>query len=174
MPFRRFFFCCIIISSIQAQDFIDWSTNFRMPPRRSLNYSRTSYYENSKNWQAIIDSTWGEGLPIAEKLAIFDTVWNTIDAKFACFQHLDIDWNEIKNKYRPEIEQGVSRGRFAAIMSHMALALQESHTWFDDMDVSSLYYPEPGTPLLYAGGWGMDSHFGACLTPLPDRLVAGL
>jgi hypothetical protein len=168
MVFRLFFFCLLLISLVQAQDFFDWSTNFRTPRRSSLNYSRSSYNENSQNWPAIIDSIWGEGLPAAEKLAIFDTVWNTIDAEFACFHHLEIDWDEIRNKYRPEIEHGVSKGRFAAIMNHMSLALQESHTWFDDLDVSSLYYPLPGTPLLYAGGWGMDSHFGACLTPLAD------
>ncbi len=27
---------------------------------------------------------------------------------------------------------------------------------------------DPGIPLLYVGGWGLNTHFGACLTPLPD------
>ena len=35
------------------------------------------------DWSAIIDSTWGEGLPTEQKLGIFDTFWNAIDRKFA-------------------------------------------------------------------------------------------
>ncbi|MCI0695083.1 S41 family peptidase [candidate division KSB1 bacterium] len=134
----------------------------------NLQNANASLSKITKDWQAIIDSTWGDGLPTGEKLAIFDTVWTTIDEKFACFQNLDVDWLALKNLYRPEIERGVSRGRFAAIMNHLSVALKEPHTIFLDTLVNVYTKPEPGVPLLFAGGWGDNGHFGAGLTPLPD------
>ena len=121
-----------------------------------------------KDWETIIDTTWGSGLPTAEKLEIFDSVWTLIDYKYACFQNLDLDWNALRNLYRPEIENGVSRGRFAAILNYMCLKLNEAHTWFTDVEVNVATPLEPGIPLIRAGGWGGDNHFGAGLMPLPD------
>lgn len=120
------------------------------------------------DWAAIIDSTWGPGLPTSEKLQIFDTFWNNIDWYFACFQDLDVDWDSLRTTYRSEIQDTVSRGRFAAIMNHLALALKEAHTNCEDKTVNWYTNPDPGTPLLFVGGWGFNNHFGACLTPLPD------
>ena len=122
-------------------------------------------------WRALIDSTWGEVLPVEQKLEIFDRFWNVIDHKFACFQDLDVDWNALYDRYRPEVADGVSRGRFAAIMNHMALALKESHTYIDDRVVNWNTEPAPGIPLLCVGGWGDAGHFGAGLTPLPDSTL---
>ncbi len=124
-----------------------------------------------KDWDAIIDSTWGSGLPTSEKLEIFDSIWTVIDYKYACFQNLDLDWNAIRDTYRPEIENGVSRGRFAAILNHMCLKLIEAHTWFTDIQVNVATPIVPGTPLIRAGGWGGDNHFGAGLIPLPDSSI---
>jgi len=124
---------------------------------------------SAEDWQGAIDQTWGQGLPTATKLAIFDTFWTTIDRQFACFQGIDVDWDALRAEYRSEIETGVSRGRFAAIMNHISLALVESHTWARDAVVNSGTYPRPGVPLLHVGGWLGNSHFGACLTPLPDK-----
>ena len=123
-----------------------------------------------EDWQAVIDSTWGQGLPTADKLAIFDTFWNTIDDDFAGFQNLDVNWDSLRDVYRPEVEAGVSRGRFAGIMSHLKLALREAHTVVLDEGVwgDSL---EPGVPLLVNQGayhYADHGHFGAGLTPLPD------
>ena len=121
-----------------------------------------------QDWAAIIDSTWGGGLPTAQKLNIFDKFWLTIDQQFACFQDLVVNWDSLKNVYRYEIENGVSRGRFAAIMNHLALALKESHTNIEDKVVCWQTPLKKGVPLLVVGGWGENGHFGAGLTPLPD------
>jgi hypothetical protein len=122
-------------------------------------YSRT-------DWQAVIDATWGEGLPTADKLVIFDNFWNTIDQKFACFHNHNINWDSIKTLYRPEIQAGVSRGRFDAIMNNISLALKEAHTRALDNFITSTAI-NPGVPILIIGG-GWYGHFGAGLTPLPD------
>jgi hypothetical protein len=119
-------------------------------------------YSGSTDWQAAIDSTWGSSpLTPAQRLQILNTFWDTIDEKFACFQNLEVDWAALKALYEDEVQQDISRGRFAAIMNHLALALRESHTYVDDVVVNRQTAPEPGVPLLFVGGWGDNGHFGA-------------
>jgi len=130
-------------------------------PKKSGHYTKV-------DWAAIIDATWGAGLPTAQKLAIFDNAWNEVNSRYAAFQNLDVDWDSLKNVYRPEIENGVSRGRFAAIMNHLAFALKEAHTFIADMPVNWGTALNPGVPLFVIGAWRDNAHFGACLTPLPD------
>jgi hypothetical protein len=121
------------------------------------------------DWAPIIDATWGPSpLTIPQMLSVFDNFWTQIDQDFACFQDLDVDWTALRDRYRPEIAGGVSRGRFAAIMGHLSLALQESHTRIADLGVTRFTFPDPGVPLFYIGNWGDDRHFAAGLTPLPD------
>ena len=119
-------------------------------------------------WAERVDEFWGPGVSTAEKLAFFDTFWTTIDRDFACFQDLDVDWNALRDLYRPEVAAGVSKGRFAAIMSRLSLALMDAHTVALDRDVFWRTPNEPGVPLLVVGQWGQINDFGACLTPLPN------
>jgi len=130
-------------------------------PKQPGHYSLT-------DWRRVIDSTWGPGLPVSEKLAIFDMCWNTIDAKFGCFNNLSVNWDSLRTVYRPEIEDTVSRGRFAAIMNHLGTALREGHTNVKDILVNSSTELLPGVPLWVVGAWTDVGHFGAGLTPLPD------
>jgi hypothetical protein len=120
------------------------------------------------DWRRVIDSTWGPGLPVDRKLAIFDTFWNTIDQEFACFNNLSVNWDSLRTVYRTEIEDTVSRGRFASIMKQLALALRESHTNISDDSVINRTALLPGVPLWIVGAWWDVGHFGAGLTPLPD------
>ncbi|MFA6232685.1 MAG: S41 family peptidase [Bacteroidota bacterium] len=123
----------------------------------------------ANDWAELIDQTWGPGLPTEEKLRIFDLFWSTIDKSFACFNDVVVDWDSLRAAFRPEIEAGVSRGRFAAIMKHLAMSLKESHTVVRDKVVEKSFSSMArGIPLLYVGTWGYQSQFGAGLTPLPD------
>ena len=98
---------------------------------------------------------------------MFDEFWTAIDERFASFQGLDLDWAAVRDRYRPEIAAGVSRGRFAAIMSHLALALRESHTVASDLRV--LQTPRlPGVPILVLRGAPFNNTFGACATAHAD------
>src|SRR5262249_20632102 len=90
-----------------------------------------------------IDAIWGPGAPTADKLAIFHTFWNYVDAHYAAFQNSTVDWAALRDKYRPEVAAGVSRGRFAAIMNQLSLALRESHSQADDILVNFLTLPQP-------------------------------
>lgn len=121
------------------------------------------------DWRRAIDSVWGPGLPTSEKLQIFDRVWKVLDSNFACFHNLHVNWDSLRTIYRSEVMNGVSRGRFAAIMMHLSLALKESHTIASDETVCFLTELNAGVPLLVVGNWGENGHFGAGLTPLPDK-----
>jgi hypothetical protein len=130
-------------------------------PKRPGHYSKT-------DWRSAIDSTWGQGLPVSTKLAILDSFWNTIDDSFACFNNLTVNWDSLRAAYRSEVEDTVSRGRFAAIMNHLAMALREGHTIISDITVNYGTLLLPGVPLWVVGAWMDVGHFGAGLTPLPD------
>jgi len=129
--------------------------------------------KTAEDWRAVIDATWGDGLPTEEKLQIFDDVYQSLDSEFGCFQGLNIDMDSLRDMYRPEISAGVSRGRFAAIMNYFVLAFKEGHNVIADTQLNFNNYqpPEPGVPLFAIGCWTDNSHFGATLTPLPDSTL---
>jgi C-terminal processing protease CtpA/Prc len=118
-------------------------------------------------WATAIDTTWGPGLPTERKLEIFDAFWTTIDERFAAFQGLDVDWASLRDRYRSEIAAGVSRGRFAGIMSHLTVALREFHTQAFDSGVASTPR-RPGVPILVLRGPAINNTFGACATAQDD------
>ncbi|WP_340112590.1 T9SS type A sorting domain-containing protein [Maribellus mangrovi] len=132
---------------------------------------RKSEY-TKEDWQALIDVWWGEGLSTDMKLEIFDRYWKVIDEEFACFNRLDIDWQLLRQLYRPEIEAGVSRGRFQAILSHMNLALMDGHTYALNSSIA-MNISEVGIPLIGRNN-PFDSNannLGAALSPLPDSTL---
>lgn len=120
------------------------------------------------DWASLIDSTWGPGPSTAEKLRVFDVVCGQLESKYAAFVNLDLDIKAFRDRYRPEVARGVSRGRFAAIMNHLALSLREAHTMMIDQTVNWGTNPRPGVPLFVVGAWLDNSRFGASLTPLRD------
>lgn len=138
-------------------------------PTRLENISPGQY--TKAHWQEIIDSTWGHGLPTAEKLQIFDVACDYIDDGYGAFVNYNVNIDSLRNLYRPEIEEGVSRGRFAAIMNFLAYALKDAHTSIDCLPVNGDTELQPGIPLFVIGAWGNQRHFGAGLTPLPDSTL---
>ncbi|MBN2464016.1 hypothetical protein JXD38_00115 [candidate division WOR-3 bacterium] len=139
-----------------------------MPAAFRPSITKTPGHYSTTDWRQAIDSVWGEGLPTETKLQIFDDWWSKLDMSFAAFHNLEVDWDSLRSVYRAEIEDTVSRGRFAAIVSHLSMALQETHTTAFDLLVSEQTALVPGTPVLVIGGWRYDDHFGAGLTPLTD------
>ncbi|MCW8812667.1 MAG: hypothetical protein OQK65_03950, partial [Chlorobium sp.] len=112
---------------------------FKTPP-----ITKSPGHYTKKDWQALIDSVWGPGLPTSEKLAIFDSAFNQIDWWYGAFMNLDVDIDSLRDLYRPEIQNGVSRGRFAAIMNYFSMALKDAHTMIIDIPVNWGTYPQPG------------------------------
>ena len=144
----------------------------RLHPSEIINIQhiqKPSGHYSTYDWTNVIDRTWGPGLSTTEKLRIFDLVWNNIDQNYGGFVNFNVDIDSLKQLWRPEIEEGVSRGRFAGIMSHFILALNEGHTMIADIPVSYGTFLKPGVPILViSDGFGDHGHFGAVLTPLPD------
>lgn len=126
---------------------------------------------SSQDWAALIDSVWGPGVPTPDKLAIFDLAWNAVDDGYGAFMNLNVDLDSLKNVYRPEIQNGVSRGRFAAIMTHLSLALKDAHTSIFDTPVSFGTSIQPGIPLFVVGPNRDNARFGAVLTVAPDSTL---
>lgn len=117
--------------------------------------------------RALIDAFWGAGEPTEEKLRKFDIFWNYVEAKYAAFQGVEVDWYALRDRYRPEVAAGVSRGRFAAIMNQLSLALQEPHTQALDLEVNAFTVPDRGVPILAVGDTSFNPS-GACTTTGTD------
>lgn len=162
------------ISPFSSKYVIDKQKNYTIEyrvykPKHLENILPGHYTKN--DWAVIIDSTWGTGLPTAQNLAIFDLAWNNIDQGYGAFMNMYINLDSLRNVYRPEIQAGVSRGRFAAIMNHLAYALKDAHTLIEDMPVNVFTNLQPGIPLFVIGACVDISRFGAGLTPLPDSTL---
>jgi len=121
-----------------------------------------------EEWREIIDDYWGTGAETSEKVRIFDTAWDNLDQDYGAYMNLEVDMRALRRRYRQEIRDGVSRGRFAAIMNHLSLAMNDAHTVIMNGPVSWNTQVQIGTPLFVVGGWGDNSYFGAALTPMPD------
>jgi hypothetical protein len=120
------------------------------------------------DWASLIDATWGPGDPPAQQLATFDEFWEDVDARFACFHDIEDVWLDLRALYRPEVEGGVSRGRFAGILGQLSLSLRESHTCAHDIEVTTTYAGR-GIPLLYANALGFRAgDLGAAVTARDD------
>ncbi|UCF65510.1 MAG: T9SS type A sorting domain-containing protein [bacterium] len=137
------------------------------------NFPKKSFYESRNNWQAIIDSTWGPGLPRANKLLIFDRYADALHNEFDGFLSLGMDfyeWDTLRAHYRNMIDSTTSRGGFSAIMSQLANALRDAHTRAVDTGVT--WTPlNPGVPLLVLSAYTTIEHFGAVLTAMPDSTL---
>ena len=147
----------------------------RGPMSHDPNFKRTSqlsFYKRKSEWRKIIDSTWGPGLPLVEKLNVFDYYSGHIRAHNPTFAYTRLNWDSVSAHWRAKITDSTSRGGFSAILSHLARELTDSHIWAMDTIMYATQL-NPGTPILVGVAydlhdWGAVSHFGAGLTTLPD------
>ena len=121
-----------------------------------------------EDWRHKIDSTWGEGISNITKLRIFDDFWKTIDEEYPSFHNIDVDWDSLRNVFRPEVISGVSKGRFYAIMSQLFFSLRDFHTRMVDIEIARTELKH-GTPVLVPWGHWEVGHFGAALAPTKDN-----
>jgi hypothetical protein len=126
-----------------------------------------SFYKSKENWDYIIDTTWGPGQPLNEKLEIFDTYAEVLTTSYIKFQTLGLNetkWDSIVSDYRSKITDTTSRGGFAALMGRFAYYLYDGHTHaFDNVVLNSPV--NQGTPIM---NMGWPSHFGAVTTTSED------
>ena len=87
-----------------------------------------SFYESRSEWQHIIDTTWGPGDPLPQKLLIYNTYAQKVHDQFDGFLSLQLNWDSLYNYYLNKITDSTSRGAFSSIMSHFAYDLKDLHT----------------------------------------------
>jgi hypothetical protein len=142
------------------------------PTRATSAVSLSPYLRIGKRtveeWREEIDFYWGPGAEAAEQLRIFDLAWNELDHRYGAYMNLDVDMPALRNRYREEIADGVSKGRFAAILNHLSLAMKDAHTVIMRRSVNLNTAVRSGTPLFVVGAWSNNERFGASLTPMPD------
>ena len=136
-------------------------------------FPKKSFYESKNDWQYIIDTTWGPGLPLEDKREIFNTFVEGLENNFDGFNSLGFtqnSWDSLKNHYYSKIDSSTSRGRFCAIMTYFSLELTDLHTYaYDNVVAFTQLYP--GLPYLILTGFWDRKHFGAVVTVLPDSSV---
>lgn len=134
---------------------------------KSAKISEKSFYQRKSEWKHIIDTTWGPGAPLTEKLELFNNLAKGIHdySDYLHFQRLDYD--SLCISYRNKIDESTSCGAFSAIISHFLYEFEDAHTFaFDTAVVFSAL--NPGTPILLVGMGNSIEHFGAVTTILPD------
>ncbi|MDH3890510.1 MAG: PKD domain-containing protein [candidate division Zixibacteria bacterium] len=140
----------------------------KQPPPNHM--SKTPGHYTRDDWAAAIDYTWGSGEPAEIKEFVWAEYWGITDSLYACWQDIDDDWDSIQVSALNELASGVSRGRFAAMLTYASMALMESHSRCFDYNLA-LTQPLPGVPIMTIGDWGSSTHFGASLTPLEDSTL---
>jgi hypothetical protein len=151
--------------ALQASPF---RTRFKNPGKRVSEFT-------TEDWNAWIDSTWGPGQTATQQLSVFDTFWNRIDASWGGFPNISLNWDSIRTLYRPQVAGGLSRGRFAGVMSRVWMSLMEAHVYITDLSIDKMYGNDntglwaykSGVPLLLIGTYWWDL-LGAPVTALPD------
>ena len=156
----------IIVGVAHAQDPSTTASDFSW----KAVYGKSPAHFTPAEWAPIIDATWGDGLPTVAKLTLFDTWWNELDLRYGAFHNIDTNLDTMRAHYRPEIEAGVSRGRFSGIMTHFTYQLEELHTYLFDIPVRNTPMNK-GIPMMVIGQWGTNNRFGAILTPMPDSTL---
>lgn len=112
-----------------------------------------------------VDVYWGDAPSAETRLAIFDELWENLAQGYAAFSVLDLDWDEVRERYRPQIAAATGYGRFYQLLSWMNAELEDAHT-------SLVSYGICSTPLAWRPPFfrpdQWSSAIGACVTPLDD------
>jgi hypothetical protein len=58
-----------------------------------------------------VDEYWGAAPDEATRLEIFDALWQNLAEAYACFSVLDVDWDEVRERYRPLVAEAEGYGR---------------------------------------------------------------
>ncbi|MDX9975017.1 MAG: S41 family peptidase [FCB group bacterium] len=65
----------------------------------------------------------------SETQQLFDQVWSTFDQNYSYFEAKDIDWDDVRDDYRPLFSQDLSAAVFAERIAEMQQELHDWHVW---------------------------------------------
>lgn len=93
-------------------------------------------------WLAFAIGAWLGGVLSAQRAAgaeadleLFEAVWRAVDRHFYDPSHHGIDWDEVRQRYRPRIETARNAGEVREALNDMLSELRASHTAILDADV---------------------------------------
>ncbi len=112
-----------------------------------------------------VESFFGEAPDKETRLLIFDTMWEDFRMHYAGFGPSPVDWYDVRDEYRPAVEQATSYGEFFHILSKIFIALQDGHTVIGSDKVCDTPLAER-PPYFVHSDWS--SVIGACVTALAD------
>lgn len=69
----------------------------------------------------------------------FEQVWKTVNDNFFAPNFNGLDWQDIREKYRPQASQARSKADLARVINQMLAELQTSHTHFYTPDEPKYY-----------------------------------
>jgi carboxyl-terminal processing protease len=98
----------------------------------------------------------------AERTEIFEIVWRTVNDDYYDPTFHGVNWQEVRERYRPRIEAAPNDQEFYAQFEVMLAELRDSHTGFSAP-------PPPGTPPD-----GQPGSLGLSLVEIEGRTVAGV
>lgn len=67
-------------------------------------------------------------LSAKERAEMFDVVWKTINDKYYDPSFNGVDWNAVRERYRPRVEQAAGDEEFYDLLNQMAGELRDAHT----------------------------------------------
>lgn len=74
-------------------------------------------------------------------LGTFDCLWETVDTRYCFFAEKDVDWQEVRDRYRPRVIEGITQTELFGLCSEMLAELRDGHVNLSSaFDVS--YYRE--------------------------------
>ncbi len=65
----------------------------------------------------------------AQRLENFDILWNAIDRTYSFFEHKQIDWGDVRARYRPKVEAAETTDEFYRLVYQFVRELRDSHSW---------------------------------------------
>ncbi len=70
------------------------------------------------------------GLTSKERIEAFEKIWSTINEKYYDAKFNGVDWNAVRERYRPRVEAAKSDEEFYSLMRRMTGELRDAHTRF--------------------------------------------
>jgi len=70
--------------------------------------------------------------PAADFAAQFDSLWSTFDREYSYFEHKRIDWNALRNRYRPAAIAAADQSAFIGVVREMLGHLHDLHVVLRD------------------------------------------
>lgn len=83
--------------------------------------------------------------PAADFAAQFDSLWSTFDREYSYFDHKQIDWNALRDRFRPTAIAAADQAGFIGVVREMLGQLHDLHVVLRDPGGASLPTYTPAT-----------------------------